>query len=419
AARFYDPTGIAVDGAGYVYVGDWTNNAIRKIVPDCIAPSVPTITGNVTFCLGGSSVLTSSALNGNLWSTGDTTRSITVSTAGSYSVRNVRNNCTSASSISANVIVNGITPVVTSSRSTSICSGSSVILTSSIPTGNFWNNGATTQSITVNAAGSYTVVNVQGNCTSRASTPIVVQVSPIPATPSITASGPTTFCTGGSVTLSAPSGFGYIWSNGETSQSITTNIAGNYTVRVIQNGCTSIASAPTSITITGTTPTITAVGSTTFTIGGSVTLVASPSPAYLWSTGATTQSIVVRTDGSYTVRSIGNGCTSAASVPVVVSTINNFEVSTLAGSGGASFADGNGTSASFNFPLGIVSNPIGNVYVADNANNRIRRITPSGVVTTIAGSGNIGSTNGLATTATFNGPSDLAVDAIGNLYISD
>jgi mucin-19 len=94
-------------------------------------------------------------------------------------------------------------------------------------------------------------------------------------------------------------------------------------------------------------------------------------------------------------------------------------VTTLAGSGAQGNADGIGTAASFNFPSGIATDAIGNVYVADFGNHNIRKITNSGAVTTLAGSGAQGSANGIGTAASFNGPSDVAVDAAGNVYVAD
>ncbi len=102
---------------------------------------------------------------------------------------------------------------------------------------------------------------------------------------------------------------------------------------------------------------------------------------------------------------------------IVFTTFNSKAqvVSTFAG--GFSFADGNGISAHFNSPNGLCSDSSGNVYVADNQNNRIRKITPSGIVSTLAGSGLAGSDDGIGTTAKFNGPNGLCADITGNIYV--
>ena len=96
-------------------------------------------------------------------------------------------------------------------------------------------------------------------------------------------------------------------------------------------------------------------------------------------------------------------------------------VSTLAGQAGTpGSADGAGSAASFRFPSGITVDGAGNVYVADTDNETIRKITPTGVVTTLAGQpGVAGSADGPGSTASFNGPSGVVVDAAGNLYVGD
>lgn len=93
-------------------------------------------------------------------------------------------------------------------------------------------------------------------------------------------------------------------------------------------------------------------------------------------------------------------------------------VTTVAGSN-YGFSDGNGVSAMFRSTTGVCSDTAGNLYVADEGNNRIRKITPDGMVTTLAGSGLSGSTNGSATSARFSSPHGLCIDTSGNVYVAE
>jgi RHS repeat-associated protein len=94
-------------------------------------------------------------------------------------------------------------------------------------------------------------------------------------------------------------------------------------------------------------------------------------------------------------------------------------VTTLAGNGTAGFADGNGGAVRFNTPQGIAVDANGVAYVADSGNHRIRRIANDGTVTTIAGDGTTGLTNGQGAQARFNTPQGIALDNSGGLYIAD
>jgi serine/threonine protein kinase, bacterial len=93
--------------------------------------------------------------------------------------------------------------------------------------------------------------------------------------------------------------------------------------------------------------------------------------------------------------------------------------STFAGSGIKGGTDGKGTEASFNFPRAMVFDASGNLFVGDRDNNKIRKITPAGVVSTFAGSGTPGSADGTGTAASFRGPAGLTIDAGGTLYVAD
>ncbi len=96
-------------------------------------------------------------------------------------------------------------------------------------------------------------------------------------------------------------------------------------------------------------------------------------------------------------------------------------VTTLAGVAGVyGKDDGTGTAARFNYPFAVATDASGNVYVADNGNTEIRKIAPGGVVTTLAGmSGSTGTTDGAGSSARFNSPSGVAVDSTGNIYVAD
>jgi sugar lactone lactonase YvrE len=94
-------------------------------------------------------------------------------------------------------------------------------------------------------------------------------------------------------------------------------------------------------------------------------------------------------------------------------------VSTFAGSGARGSANGIGSAASFNFPCGVAVDLNGNVYIADESNHVIRKITPDGSVSTVAGSGIVGRADGQGTAASFNNPTGVAVDAVGYLYVAD
>jgi sugar lactone lactonase YvrE len=96
-------------------------------------------------------------------------------------------------------------------------------------------------------------------------------------------------------------------------------------------------------------------------------------------------------------------------------------VTTLAGTAGVRGSiDGTGAAARFAYPTGVAADSAGNVYVADSDNSTIRKITPGGVVTTLAGTAGLtGSTDGTGAAARFDSPNGVATDSAGNVYVSE
>ncbi len=125
------------------------------------------------------------------------------------------------------------------------------------------------------------------------------------------------------------------------------------------------------------------------------------------------QAVAVDSAGNVYVADSGN-CTIRKLTPTGV-------VTTLAGlTGFAGSNDGTGSAARFNYPYGVAVDSAGNVYVTDTFNATIRKVTPEGVVTTLAGlAGSAGYNNGTGSAARFNYPVGVAVDTNGNVYVTD
>jgi large repetitive protein len=289
-----------------------------------IASQIVTV-GNITatitpsastaLCSGSSVNLVASGGTSYLWSTGATTATLAnVTTAGTYSVTVSNGNCTAIAS-KVVTIGNNITAIITPSSATTFCQGSSVDLTASGGTSYLWSTGSTGASIgNITLSGIYTVTVTSGACSATASTVVTVNKTP---TVTITASGPTVFCAGRSVNLTASGGTTYAWGTGQTG-AILSNITASatYTVTVTNSsGCTATASQTVSV-IPIPTPSIIASGATTFCEGNSVTLTAYGGATYTWSNGATTPSAVISASGNYSV-TVANGTCTATTEKIV------------------------------------------------------------------------------------------------------
>jgi hypothetical protein len=146
------------------------------------------------------------------------------------------------------------------------------------------------------------------------------------------------------------------------------------------------------------------------------TLAGSGTDAYVngTGTGASFQQI-----GGIAVDSTGNVYVADSGNYVIRKITPGGVVTTLAGSGNGVYADGTGTAASFCIPQGITVDANGYLYVSDVGCNRIRLITPGGVVTTLAGSGAEGAANGTGTAASFYQPWGIMIDSYCHIYVGD
>ena len=227
---------INVTAGSYTVTGTDSNGcsatSSASTVVEYPLPTV-SISGTLEFCAGLSTVLTATAgLSSYLWSNGETTQAITVTSGGSYSVTGTDSNgCSNNDSVS---VTEHALPTVSISGTLSFCAGANTILTASGASTYLWSTGETTASITVSTGGSYSVTGTDANGCSALDSASVTEYS----LPSVSISGTLSYCAGASTTLDAGAGFAsYSWSSGETTQTISAT-AGNYTVTVTDsNGC--------------------------------------------------------------------------------------------------------------------------------------------------------------------------------------
>jgi gliding motility-associated-like protein len=310
-----------------------------------IATLPVTITGVLSYCTGGNTTLTASGGIGYMWNdpANSTTPSITV-TAGTYVVSAAdANGCTGTASATVTEVT---AATVTITGTLSYCAGGNTTITASGAVSYLWNDAgnSTTPAVTV-TQGTYTVTGTDANSCSATAIATVTEN----ALPTISVSGSLTYCTGGSTTLTANGGTGYVWDNGATTPTVTVT-QGTYTVTATDvNGCTGTASA----TVTESTNlSVTISGVLTYCPGANTTLTASGGPSYTWSNGGTADNVTV-TQGTYTVTASDAGCTGTASatvtelpaLPVSISGVLTYcpgANTTLTASGGTSYMWSNG-----------------------------------------------------------------------------
>ncbi|MDO9038030.1 MAG: gliding motility-associated C-terminal domain-containing protein, partial [Lutibacter sp.] len=319
---------VTVTGANGCTDTESVTTTLNNTVPTA---AITNNNGLALSCSVPNTTLTATGGGSYLWSTGATTASIAVTTPGNYSVTVTdSNNGCSVTSNSVTITQDIAAPSVSISAATTVltCITESIELIATVQgaASYLWSNGATTASINVTAAGTYTVTVTGSNGCSATAT---VTITGNSTQPSVVITGNSVLtCTTQSATLVATattSGTAsYLWNTGATTATISVTAPGEYSVTVTDssNGCSVTQSVTVAQNITP--PTVNISGPTTLTCNTtSVTLNASGSTvqgtaSYLWNTGATTASIVVSQSGVYTVvvTDSGNGCPGTMSVTV-------------------------------------------------------------------------------------------------------
>ena len=326
-----------------------------------------TITGPSSICTNGAATLSAGSFASYYWSTGATTSSIFVTSSGNYCLT-VSNavGCT-ATACHSITISSSLTPVITGPAST--CQGNPVTLSVGSFSSYLWSNGATTQSVSVSSTGNYMVtVSNSSGCTGTANQIVTVGTNPVPT---INASGPLSFCPGNFVNLNVVGAYAtYLWSNGATTQAIgPINTSGVYSVTVsYSTGCTGTASVTVNASLT-LNPTITYTAPQPCA-AASVVLSAGSYATYNWSTGATTPSITITSDGNYSV-SVTNssGCSGSASINYSIPFKASTTITSISGFTGCGIVT---LDAGAGFTTYIWSN---------NVTNELNNITTSGTYT--------------------------------------
>ncbi|MFD1014836.1 Ig-like domain-containing protein [Winogradskyella rapida] len=259
--------------------GDYTDTSQITVFPEALQASAG---DDQQICPGESATLTASGGTTYVWSTGETTASITVTPeeTTTYNVT-VSDDYGQSEDVEVSVVLNAV-PEADAGDDQTLCLGSSTTLTASGGTSYLWSTGQTTASIEVSPTEDtiYSVEVSNGNCSSTAE--VNVTVNPAPE---LTLTEDQLISEGTSVTLNVSGGETYLWSTGETSNTITItpNTTTTYTVNATgPNGCTSSAQVTISVA-----PAINASAGSDLSIcnGETVTLTASGGTSYLWSTG--------------------------------------------------------------------------------------------------------------------------------------
>lgn len=292
----------------------------------------PTISsvGPPEVCEGGTLTLVSSSDRNPVWSNGQSGIQTQVHSPGQYTV--TIENLYGCKSESAPFTVHKSNkvlpdpPVITANRSTEICAGEEVTLSSNSGTNTYWSNGENNKASTLvkNAGAYYARTRDAEGCFSNPSNTLEIKVNDLPSKPTVSSTSPTTFCDGGETTLKSSYSTGIVWSNNSTTETIVVKNSGEYRVTYTDDkGCKN-TSDPVRVTVhpLPPAPVATSLRPLSFCEGDYTILTTDELHSYTWSNGANSREIRLSEGGNYWVTTTDqNGCTSPRSNTLTV-TVN-------------------------------------------------------------------------------------------------
>lgn len=395
-----------------------TDQVVVNVIPNpnvVVSPSAPVI------CAGSSITLTASGAGSYVWqpqNISGASVSVAPLTTTTYTVTGTTGNCSFSRTVTVTVNPNPILSILPS-PSSSICSGSSAVLTASGATTYVWNPGnisGATRTVTPTTTTTYTVTGTLNGCTSTATQTITVN-----ANPTITTSASqSTICTGNSTILSASGASTYTWQPGNLSGSVVTaspTATTTYTVTGTNNGCSRTATR--TITVRQLPVISISANRTGLCTGQTVTLTASGASSYVWQPGnltGATRTFTPATTTTYTVTGTTSGCSSTQTITITVGTAPTPVIAaspagticsgtsvTLSATGAASFTwmPGNLSGASVNVtPLTTTTYTVtGNNNGCTSTSSRTITVNPTPSVSLSASSSSICTGQNVALTA--------------------
>ncbi|MGA2246022.1 MAG: immunoglobulin domain-containing protein, partial [Verrucomicrobiota bacterium] len=421
SATLNAPASVAVDDSGNLFIADTDNNRIREVVPGS-----PTFTLNDVSANGAGNY---TVIIANAWgSVTSSVATVTVALPPAITGQPAGLTVTNGNPASFGVTASGTAPLVCRWQKNGMNLTDGGSLSGSATTNLFLS------STTTNDAGNYAVIiaNAWGSVTSRVASLTIVVPPPMvtqqPTNQTVVVGGTATL---GVLILSAgPCTYQWQLNGTNLPDDVITTVAGDGAAGDSGDGgvaTNASLNAPAGVAVDGSGNLLIAdTGNNSIRevgANGFITTVAGVGSAGNSGNGGLATNASLAAPAGVAVDAAGNLFVANISNNRVCEVATNGLITTVAGDGspGGAIADGIITNASLSYPSGVAVDAAGNLFIADRGNNRIQKMSASGLITTVAGDGSPGYSGdgGLATQASLDAPAGVALDGSGNLFIAD